>query len=671
MNINIAPNGLNTEGEVVRRSAGWLTVLSSLLTPICLGLSLYFLLSWSIVQGHLQNEVLLRYLTGHPVSKVTVGMFLVGVASLSLIGWNLFEQFAAEKKITLSEIEDGDWMATTQTSSDGSSTFNSESEADGFAHDRVRGFEEEANRAVAHGEQLTMLPKWTRQHYLWNRLLHTLHYIYRSGSVSGVEEEMKYLAERDEEDSHQRYSLCRILIWATPMLGFLGTVLGISQALGGISVGPDNDFQAMMSGLQSNLYVAFDTTALALTLSMVLMFCQFITGRFESQLLKVVDQRCRREVSKHFDLTMASSSEGSFDRIGREVLEATRDVVRNQTEIWKNSISAAEKAWASTLTQTSEVVQNSMSQSLDENVAALADYLGQSIDRADLSISHRWEQWQSLLSRNANLMKDHQSELMQQTRTVEDLVKKLDDSTAFENALAHQRNAIDATTKMHDVLTRVSGEIASQNEQLKQQREEQMAVSLASNSRQVKEAEGHREDILAFRSPHITSTESVVAGSKPGNSGAQGVDKLPADVRAMQNAPVSGRRRDPEKPVIFLRSQNVAAIRKFAVPQREAEATTAKPRADAGPVSQTDSRKLADATESTDRAILSIESLKQNVALSGNSGQAVPDLVMPAEQRMLQRNRAQKHDANVVQFAPRPQDSAASDRAAAASRNVA
>ena len=60
------------------------------------------------------------------------------------------------------------------------------------------------------------------------------------------------------------------------MLGFLGTVVGISGALGGLTVA--SDFEAMLSGLRDKLYVAFDTTALALTLSIVLMFAQFIVN---------------------------------------------------------------------------------------------------------------------------------------------------------------------------------------------------------------------------------------------------------------------------------------------------------------------------------------------------------------------------------------------------------
>ena len=62
---------------------------------------MYLGLSYLIEQGEISNETVLRYLTGHPVSKVTVGMFFIGMASLALIANNVFGQFGAERKITI------------------------------------------------------------------------------------------------------------------------------------------------------------------------------------------------------------------------------------------------------------------------------------------------------------------------------------------------------------------------------------------------------------------------------------------------------------------------------------------------------------------------------------------------------------------------------------------
>jgi len=359
-------------------------------------------------------------------------MFFVGVASMAGIGWNLLRQYSSEKSIRLEELEPDQRDRNVPLMASGSRR-------------------SVADEAAEFGEQLFDLPKSLHGFYLWERLVNALHSIYRSNSTGQLENELKYLSETDQIRQQQRYSLVRILIWATPMLGFLGTVLGISQALGGIDVGPDNDFQNMMNGLRGNLYVAFDTTALALTLSMVLMFLLFLVEKFESQLLRLVDQRANSELTLFFDITPETQDQSQT----REVVSAIHQVVESQTEIWRNSIRSAEKAWASTLTEANSLVRDNLTESLDENVAALAHYLGESIDKADDAMARRWAQWQVILSDNARQLEKHQHSLTNQTESVQSIVSALDQSTAFESAMKQQQEAIEATTRTHDVLAQV------------------------------------------------------------------------------------------------------------------------------------------------------------------------------------------------------------------------
>lgn len=363
---------------------------------------MYLGLSYMIDQGQITNETLLRYITGHPVSKVTVGMFFIGIASLFLIANNVFEQFIGEKKIRLDRELD---QASDQLAGD-------------TADDSIPPA---GDSAIVLGQGLNNLPKWLHGHYLWHRLQNGLHSVYRTNSTEGVEDELKYLAELDLDQQQQRYSLVRILIWATPMLGFLGTVLGISQALGGINVGPENNFQTMMDGLRGSLYVAFDTTALALTLSMFLMFAQFLVDRFETQLLLLVDHRAQMEINRSFASCMSGSA-SKLESLSTELLKVSRDSTQQQTEIWKKTIHSAEQAWASTLTEANSQVQTNMSVALDENVANLAHYLGEAIDKADTAMTHRWQQWQVTLSENARMLEAQQRQLCEQTELLHGLL---------------------------------------------------------------------------------------------------------------------------------------------------------------------------------------------------------------------------------------------------------
>lgn len=409
---------------------------------------MYLGLSYLIEQGEISNETVLRYLTGHPVSKVTVGMFFIGMASLALIANNVFGQFGAERKITIKPTLD---TIAKRASERTESATDSDSQA-----------QSAGEQTVELGKRLLDLPSWMHEHYLWQRLVNSLHSIYRANSTSGVEDEMKYLADLDLDRQQQRYSLVRILIWATPMLGFLGTVLGISQALGGINVGPDNNFKDMMDGLRGSLYVAFDTTALALTLSMIMMFAQFLVDRFESQLLVLVDQRAKQEIASQFDMT-ANREESVFGSVAQEFLNASRESIQNQTESWRDTMRSAEKAWTSSLGRVDGQVQSHLSSVLDDSVSNLASSLAAAIEKADMSMSHRWEQWQVTLSDNARSMSTYQQQLAEQTELIHQLLGQNNSQESFQPALEQTNQAVEATARLRQSLD----ELASKIEDLK------------------------------------------------------------------------------------------------------------------------------------------------------------------------------------------------------------
>ena len=94
--------------------------------------------------------------------------------------------------------------------------------------------------------------------------------------------------------SEASYSVPRILVWAIPLLGFIGTVVGISGAVSGFSGFLENsgDVEQIKEGIgqvTSNLGLAFDTTLLALFLSVLVMIPLVLVERYESRLLLGID----------------------------------------------------------------------------------------------------------------------------------------------------------------------------------------------------------------------------------------------------------------------------------------------------------------------------------------------------------------------------------------------
>jgi biopolymer transport protein ExbB/TolQ len=98
---------------------------------------------------------------------------------------------------------------------------------------------------------------------------------------------------RDQGSSDSSYALSRVLMWAIPILGFIGTVQGLGQAVAGFGVlGGSADVSAIKSAIGQvtvGLGVAFDTTLLALVLTTLLMFPLTSFQRKEENLFGELD----------------------------------------------------------------------------------------------------------------------------------------------------------------------------------------------------------------------------------------------------------------------------------------------------------------------------------------------------------------------------------------------
>ena len=109
-----------------------------------------------------------------------------------------------------------------------------------------------------------------------------------------VEESLALLWRRYEES----YLLPRYISWAVPILGFIGTVLGISLAADGIRriIGSDAGISGLsgdLSGAIAPLGIAFDTTLIALSLSVVLTLLLSLVQRDEERILAAIEWEVR------------------------------------------------------------------------------------------------------------------------------------------------------------------------------------------------------------------------------------------------------------------------------------------------------------------------------------------------------------------------------------------
>jgi biopolymer transport protein ExbB/TolQ len=310
--------------------------------------------------------------------------------------------------------------------------------------------------------QLDRLSASVRHSYLGRRLYDVLTLVARKGSADGLEEELKYLSDMDGARQQESYALVRIVIWATPMLGFLGTVVGITQALGDLDPKQlATDIQGAMTGLLAGLYVAFDTTALALSLSMALMFIQFVIDRIETQLLSTVDLRASEMLVGRFQQLGAGTDPylASVERMSQQVLHASEDVIRQQAKVWEATIEAAHQRWSQLVdtaeSQTEAALLGALEKSLQTHASELAKLERDASERA----ARRWEQLQTALSDNARVMRAQQEEMMRQSELLAQVIKATGDVKTLETALNQNLHALAGAQNFEDTVMSLSAAV--------------------------------------------------------------------------------------------------------------------------------------------------------------------------------------------------------------------
>jgi len=91
------------------------------------------------------------------------------------------------------------------------------------------------------------------------------------------------------------YNPLKAFLWAIPILGFVGTVIGLSHAIGGMNFANVDDVKAIIAQVNtvtSGLGTAFDATLLGLVLAMSLNFPMNALMKAEDDNLNNIDAFC-------------------------------------------------------------------------------------------------------------------------------------------------------------------------------------------------------------------------------------------------------------------------------------------------------------------------------------------------------------------------------------------
>lgn len=139
---------------------------------------------------------------------------------------------------------------------------------------------------------------------LFNRVVGTLSNLKNIGNISDVSNVLQSYNTQDSEAVETSYSLLNGFLWAIPVLGFIGTVEGLSKAIGtfGKVLSSGANTSELTSSLQvvtGGLSTAFETTLVALVLALFLQLYTTAVKKREEELLLDCSEYCQQNIIAH------------------------------------------------------------------------------------------------------------------------------------------------------------------------------------------------------------------------------------------------------------------------------------------------------------------------------------------------------------------------------------
>jgi biopolymer transport protein ExbB/TolQ len=288
------------------------------------------------------RPLLERYLAGHPVEYVQVLLFLVGLVFLAFKSWSL-----------LTERHGLEWAVPA-----------------------LRAPVQLPLAARSLRERLAELPPALLKTSSARRLADLADYLQHRSDADGLEGHSQQLSEQALDRQHAEYAQLQTIIWAVPILGFLGTVMGITLSIANIT--PDQ-LETSLDSVTGGLAIAFDTTAVALVQSIVLVFAAFFVKRSESRLLDELD----RQVFKSLVSPLCGAARQASPMVeaetaaARELLSHTETLINQQTDLWRESVEGLRNRWTQTIASQQQELSTALSAGMQDSLGSHAQLLAQ------------------------------------------------------------------------------------------------------------------------------------------------------------------------------------------------------------------------------------------------------------------------------------------------------
>lgn len=389
-----------------------------------------------------------RYFCGHPLEYVTTALYFVGTAMLVRKGLRLSVERAAFAHPFLEGLEEaagegrallaGAARSTSARSASPHSTFDPPSSTSG--HPFGGWGADVSARARTLERRAKELAGPCAGTYLVRRIRDACAFVVGRRSSAGLEDHLKYLAELAAEQLHGSYALVRTITWAVPILGFLGTVIGITMAIANLT---PEQLDTSLGEVTAGLAVAFDTTALALALSLVLVFSSFLVERAEQQVLSRVEDYGLTRLALLFPEDSARPGESLMQaeqQAAAKLLEGTESLIAEQARLWQHSLEAMRRRWSESLESQSRQLDAALQEGMSGTLAQHAQLLAGLRSEFLQGLHAATEQF----SAYARSLQQH-AEAMQRLAGQEEQLLRLEDRLASNLEAVRTAEAFDQT----------------------------------------------------------------------------------------------------------------------------------------------------------------------------------------------------------------------------------
>jgi biopolymer transport protein ExbB/TolQ len=382
--------------------------------------------------GVLDYEFVRQYFAGHPVEYVATTLFFIGLAVLAI---KLVEVSLQSQAI------DEPLFPGNQCGKD---------------------VNDQCQALIG---QLDRLPRRRQHEYLVRRLRDALDFVRRTRSTDAVEDELRYLADLDSHRAHASYGLVRMIIWAIPILGFLGTVIGIALAIGKLS---PQALEDSLPEVMAGLTVAFNTTALALGLSMALMFALFLTERKENWLLAQVDRQAEAALSGRFSSRSGAPTGelGTVRAMLENVIHSTERLVERQCELWERTIQLAQERWSKSATEAGSQLKKSLGGAIAESLKVHAKEVAVHEQLFAERNRQHWSEVQQELAANTKALADMRQIASKEAEILGRVVGATDHVAKLEQTLNRNLAALAGSKNFEETVMSLAAAIHLLNSRL-------------------------------------------------------------------------------------------------------------------------------------------------------------------------------------------------------------